>query len=392
MLLMEQLDLQGKRVLIREDFNVPMKDGKITHTARIEAALPTIRAAVQKGAKVLLLSHLGRPKEGEFSSAYSLQPIADYLSTCLDQTVRLVSIDEDLILNDGQVALLENVRFLKGEEENDLALAKALAAKADIFVMDAFAVAHRKQASTYGVAQYAPIACAGPLLQKELEAIHKVLVASEKPVLAIVGGSKVSTKLQLLNNLLDKVDVLVVGGGIANTFLAAMDLPIGESLYEPQLVHTAKTLIEKAASLGKTLWLPLDVVVAESLDSLQGTIKQRENVQSKDKIFDIGPQSCLDLEKHLKNAKTILWNGPVGVFEQPPFAQGTKALAEAIVASGAFSVAGGGDTLAAVEAFHVEHDISYLSTGGGAFLEALEGKKLPAVAILESRGQAPLYA
>lgn len=387
MLYMDNLSLDDKCVLIREDFNVPMKDGKILHTARIDAALPTIQKALQAGAKVILISHLGRPSEGVFSQDYSLRPIADYLSIVLNQPVKLFALNEAITLNKGEVALLENVRFLEGEQSNDPKLAQKLAALGDIFVMDAFAVAHRKQASTYGIAEYAKVACAGPLLHKELIAIDKVLQTAKKPVVAIVGGSKISTKLELLSNLLDKVDTLVVGGGIANTFLAARGFPVGSSLYEEALVPFARDLWEKAETLGKTLWLPTDVVVATSLEDQQGTVKSCDAVQNQDKIFDIGPTSRKSLQQTLKQAQTILWNGPVGVFEYPAFAEGTKALAQGIVASHAFSVAGGGDTLSAIEMCQIEPYISYLSTGGGAFLEALEGKILPAVEILETRAK-----
>lgn len=386
MLTMEEVSLKDKWVLIREDFNVPMAHGHITHTARIDCALPTIKKVQALGAKIILMSHLGRPKEGHFDSALSLAPIAAYLRECLHQNVPLFQLSEEIpALKSGEVALLENVRFLPGEEENSPALAKKLASLCEVFVMDAFAVAHRAQASTCGVGEFAPIACAGPLLQKELQAIDKILGEPKPPVVAIVGGSKVSTKLKLLTNLLDKVDVLVVGGGIANTFLAAKEYPIGDSLYEPELVATAKTLLEKANAQGKIIWLPEDVVVAPDLTADKATIKNCQEVVKGDKIFDIGPISQQNLAKTIQAAKTILWNGPVGVFEQAAFEEGTKYLANAIANSSAFSVAGGGDTLAAIEQFQVADKISYLSTGGGAFLEALEGVTLPAVAVLESR-------
>jgi len=385
MLTMDKVSLKDKIVLIREDFNVPMKNGHITHTARIDAALPTIKQASEMGAKIILMSHLGRPEEGHFDPAFSLAPIATYLRECLKQPVPLFQLGEALpAIKSGEVALLENVRFLAGEERNAPELAKKLAALCDVFVMDAFAVAHRAQASTCGVAEFAPIACVGPLLQNELDAIHSVLVNPLHPVVAIVGGSKVSTKLKLLTNLLDKVDVLVVGGGIANTFLAANGLPVGDSLFEPELVPTAKALLEKAKAQHKTIWLPEDVVVAPDMEGT-ATIKSCTNVENGEKIFDIGPVSRQNLSKVIQNAKTILWNGPVGVFEVASFQEGTKSLADAIAKTSAFSVAGGGDTLAAIEQFQVEDNISYLSTGGGAFLEALEGKSLPAVAVLESR-------
>lgn len=385
MLTMEKVPLKDKVVLIREDFNVPMKNGHITHTARIDAALPTIKKAMEMGAKIILMSHLGRPEEGHFDAAFSLAPIAAYLRECLKQPVPLFQVGETVpLLKSGEVALLENVRFLPGEERNAPELAKKLAALCDVFVMDAFAVAHRAQASTCGVAEFAAIACAGPLLQKELNAIHSVLVQPHRPVVAIVGGSKVSTKLKLLTNLIDKVDVLVVGGGIANTFLAADGVPIGDSLFEPDLIAIAKALLEKAKLQRKTIWLPTDVVVAPQMDGMAIT-KPCTEVKTGEKIFDIGPLSQQSLAQVIEQAKTILWNGPVGVFEVPSFQAGTRSLADAIAKSSAFSVAGGGDTLAAIEQFQVEDKVSYLSTGGGAFLEALEGKSLPAVAVLELR-------
>lgn len=388
MIMMDQLDLQGKRVLIREDFNVPMANGNITHTARIDAALPTIQKALKNGAKIILMSHLGRPKAGQFTAEYSLQPVADYLSQCLGQKVPLFQLNEKIALSAGQVALLENVRFLTGEEENDPNLAQKLAALADIFVMDAFAVAHRAQASTVGVAQYAPIACAGPLLHQELAAIHQVLESPQKPILAIVGGSKISTKLNILKHVLSKVDVLVVGGGIANTFLAAKGYPVGDSLYEKDLLPIAQNLMNQAALAHKQIWLPTDVVVGTELSAqAQALIKAANAVLPGEKIFDIGPQSQSQLAQLISQAQTILWNGPVGVFECAPFAPGTHKLAQAIAQSKAFTVAGGGDTLAAIEQFAVSEKISYLSTGGGAFLEALEGKTLPAVAALLTRAK-----
>lgn len=388
MLLMNDVDLSNKTVLIREDFNVPMQDGKITHSIRIDAALPTLRAALTKGAKVLVMSHLGRPVEGQFDPQFSLQPIADYLEKALGQAVPLVNIESMPTMLPSQIALLENVRFLKGEEKNTEGLARKLANLCDIFVMDAFAVAHRAQASTVGVAEYAPKVCAGPLLQKELSALKKIFDHPQQPVLAIVGGSKVSTKLQILTNLLDKVDILVLGGGIANTFLKAKGLPIGDSLYEADLVPTASELMIKAQRLGKKIWLPEDVIVSDKIDHQAITQNKLVNeVSAGDKILDIGSLAQKSLFDVIKTAKTILWNGPIGVFEFAPFAAGTKALAEAIAASTAFSVAGGGDTLAAIEQFKVADGISYQSTGGGAFLEALEGITLPAVSILQERSR-----
>ncbi len=383
MLLMDDLDLYDKRVLIREDFNVPMCDGKITHTARIDSALPTLQKALQSGAKVIVMSHLGRPKEGKFDPQYSLKPVAEYLSQKLSKPVPVFSIETPPKLQPGEIALLENVRFLEGEEENSKVLSKKMAALGDIFVMDAFAVAHRTQASTCGVAQCSSKACAGPLLYKEIAAIDAITRRPIPPVVAIVGGSKVSTKITLLENLLSKVNTLVVGGGIANTFLAAMNISIGQSLYEPQYVPVAKKLLNLAKQTGKLILLPEDVVVAESLEQKEGIIKSLSEIGPNEKIFDIGPQSQSKLHELLQEAKTILWNGPVGVFEMPAFSQGTKSLALSIAQSEAFSVAGGGDTLAAVEKFKIEQGVSYLSTGGGAFLEALEGRELPAVAVLK---------
>lgn len=388
MLNMVDLDLNNKVVLIREDFNVPMADGKISHSARIEAAIPTLRLALKKGAKVIVMSHLGRPTEGQFDAQFSLKPIAEYLCTALEQPVPLCDVDNIPSMSPSEIVLLENVRFLKGEEKNQPELSKKLANLCDIFVMDAFAVAHRAQASTVGVAEYAKVVCAGPLLQKELEALKKIFDHPQKPVLAIVGGSKVSTKLQLLTNLLDKVDILVLGGGIANTFLKAKGLPIGDSLFEADLVPTAAELLLKAKQLGKTIWLPEDVVISDKIDNqAKATIKLVNEVGAGDKILDIGPLAQASLSETIGQAKTILWNGPVGVFELTPFASGTKALANAIANSNAFSVAGGGDTLAAIEQFKVTTGISYLSTGGGAFLESLEGITLPAVFILQKRSQ-----
>jgi len=388
MLNMVDLVLNNKTVLIREDFNVPMADGKISHSARIDAALPTLRQALAMGAKVIVMSHLGRPTEGQYDAQFSLKPIAEYLSNALGQPVPLCDIDSLPSLSSSEIVLLENVRFLKGEEKNTPELARKLASLCDIFVMDAFAVAHRAQASTVGVAEYANVVCAGPLLQKELEALKKIFDHPKKPVLAIVGGSKVSTKLQLLTNLLDKVDILVLGGGIANTFLKAQGLAIGDSLFEADLVPTAKELLLKAQRLGKKIWLPEDVVVSDQIDNqAKTTIKLVNEVSAGDKILDIGTRAQISLSDTIKLANTILWNGPIGVFELAPFAEGTKALANAIANSDAFSVAGGGDTLAAIEQFKVTEGISYLSTGGGAFLESLEGITLPAVSILQERSQ-----
>lgn len=380
--LMQDMELKGKRVLIREDLNVPIKDGAVTSDARIRAALPTILAAREAGAKVILMSHLGRPTEGEFDTAFSMAPVAEHLSGLLDQKVSLV---EDwklgVELNDGDVALLENVRFNPGEKKDDETLAKAYAGLCEIFVMDAFGTAHRAQASTHGVAKFAPVACAGPLLAGELSALEKALAEPARPMVAIVGGSKVSTKLTVLETLSDKVDQLVVGGGIANTFLAAAGKPVGKSLCEHDLIPAAKSLMEKTS-----IPLPVDVVTGKEFsESTEAEHKLADQVVEDDMIFDIGPEAAEDIATILKDAGTILWNGPVGVFEFDQFGGGTEALSLAIAESEAFSLAGGGDTLAAIDKYDIADNISYISTGGGAFLEYVEGKTLPAVAVLEAR-------
>jgi phosphoglycerate kinase len=384
--LMDDLDLAGRRVLIREDLNVPLKDGRVSSDARIQAALPTIRAAAAAGARVLLMSHLGRPTEGEFDPAFSLAPVAEHLAGLLGQPVRLVSEwREGVELADGEIALLENVRFNPGEKKDDEALARAYAELCDVFVMDAFGTAHRAQASTHGVARFAPEACAGPLLAGELEALEKALSNPARPMVAIVGGSKVSTKLTVLETLADKVDQLVVGGGIANTFLAASGKPVGKSLCEQDLIPAAQALMAKTE-----IPLPADVVTGrEFSESAKAELKSADAVEADDMIFDIGPQAAAAIAATLKSAGTILWNGPVGVFEFEQFAGGTRALAEAIAGSGAFSLAGGGDTLAAIDKFGIADKVSYISTGGGAFLEYVEGKTLPAVAMLEQRYASP---
>ena len=384
---MADLDLANQRVLIREDLNVPVKDGRVTSAKRIQAALPTIQLAVNKGAKVILLSHRGRPTEGEFDQDQSLQPIADYL---IDECNLKVRLQKDWLsgveFNADEIVLCENVRFQKGEKSNDDQLAKQMASLCDIYVMDAFGTAHRAQASTHGVAKFAPIACAGPLLKKELDSLEKALSNPKRPMVAIVGGSKVSTKLTVLETLLDKVDQLIVGGGIVNTFLAATGKPVGKSLYEADLVDTAKTLIANAQQENTHIPLPTDVVCAkEFTEDAEAEVKSADDVLADDLILDIGPQSASQLATLMQDAGTIVWNGPVGVFEFEAFANGTKVMAEAIANSAAFSIAGGGDTLAAVDKFGLEEKISYISTGGGAFLEYLEGKKLPAVEILEQR-------
>lgn len=390
MLSMEGAPLSNQWVLIREDFNVPMQAGRITDTTRIDAALETLRLAISQQAKVIVMSHCGRPEAGQFDAKYSLKPVADYLSQCVGQPVPLFALEDPRPdLQPGQIALLENVRFLPGEMENSPALAKQLAALCDVFVMDAFAVAHRAQASTSGVIQAAPKAVAGPLLLRELAAIEKIMRQPERPVAAIVGGAKVSTKLSLLENLLEKVDILVLGGGIANTFLAAQQYPVGDSLYEPNLAAVANALLKKAEAQHKKIWLPMDVVVASELsDTAHAQVKKVSEVQPEDKILDIGPASCADLTACLQSAKTILWNGPMGAFEFVPFAAGTKALALAVANSAAYTVAGGGDTLAAIAAFGIQDKLSYVSTGGGAFLESLEGKTLPAVLALQQKQNA----
>ncbi|WP_312842631.1 phosphoglycerate kinase [Stutzerimonas nitrititolerans] len=379
---MTDLDLQGKRVLIREDLNVPVKDGVVKSDARILASLPTIRLALEKGAAVLVCSHLGRPEEGVFSEEDSLKPVADYLSKALNREVPLVRDYLDGVeVKPGELVLLENVRFNPGEKKNTDELAQKYAALCDVFVMDAFGTAHRAQGSTHGVAKFADIACAGPLLAAELDALGKALKSPAKPMAAIVAGSKVSTKLDVLNSLSQVCDQLIVGGGIANTFLAAAGFPVGKSLYEADLVDTAKAIAAKVS-----VPLPVDVVVAKAFaEDAEATVKAVGEVAEDDMILDIGPQTAANFAELLKSSKTILWNGPVGVFEFDQFGNGTKVLAEAIAESPAFSIAGGGDTLAAIHKYGVGERISYISTGGGAFLEFVEGKVLPAVEVLEQR-------
>jgi len=380
--LMTELDLASKRVLIREDLNVPIKDGQITSDARLKAALPTIQQAVKAGAKVIVMSHLGRPSEGEYNLEFSMEPVARYLSGLLGQAVKLEqSWTNGIEMNDGDVVMLENVRFNPGEKKNDDTLAKAYAKLCDIFVMDAFGTAHRAQASTHGVAKFAPVACAGPLLANELNALQKALAAPTPPVAAIVGGSKVSTKLMVLETLSERVDQLIVGGGIANTFLAAAGKPVGKSLYEADLIPAAQALMEKVS-----IPLPTDVVVGKVFsETAEATVKSVDDVAEDDMIFDIGPDSSAKLAELLQSMGTIIWNGPVGVFEFDQFGEGTRTLSLAIAKSHAFSIAGGGDTLAAVDKYDIADQVSYISTGGGAFLEYVEGKELPAVAILEQR-------
>ena len=379
---MTDLDLNGKRVFIRADLNVPVKDGKVTSDARIRATIPTLKLALEKGAKVMVTSHLGRPTEGEFTPEDSLQPVVDYLNEHLDVPVRLVRDYLDGVeVNAGEIVVLENVRVNKGEKKNDPELGKKYAALCDVFIMDAFGTAHRAQASTYGVAEFAPVACAGPLLAAELDALGKALKEPARPMVAIVGGSKVSTKLEVLNSLSKIADQIIVGGGIANTFIAAAGHNVGKSLYEADLIPVAKEL---AASTD--IPVPVDVRVGtEFSETAPATEKSVTEVKDDESIFDIGDKSAEQLAEIIKNAKTVLWNGPVGVFEFPNFRKGTEIISHAIANSDAFSIAGGGDTLAAIDLFGIADKISYISTGGGAFLEFVEGKVLPAVEILEKR-------
>jgi len=385
---MTDLDLAGKRVLIREDLNVPINDGKVTSDARIRASMPTITHAANAGAKVMLMSHVGRPTEGEFSEENSLQPVADHLSGLLGKPVRLIRdyLDGGFDVADGEVVLLENVRFNAGEKKNEETLSKKYAALCDIYVMDAFGTAHRAQASTHGAGVYAPVACAGPLLAGELDALGKALHNPKRPMVAIVGGSKVSTKLTVLESLSKIVDQLVVGGGIANTFIAAAGYPVGKSLYEADLIDTCKRLTADAEARGGSIPVPTDIVCAKEFSpTAAATLKPADECLDDDMIFDIGPDSAAVLAEIIKNAGTIVWNGPVGVFEFDQFGEGTKAISLAIAESAGFSIAGGGDTLAAVDKYDIADKVSYISTGGGAFLEFLEGKELPAVAMLEAR-------
>ncbi|MER3547121.1 MAG: phosphoglycerate kinase [Rhodanobacteraceae bacterium] len=386
---MTDLDLRNKRVLIREDLNVPIKDGVITSAQRLEAVLPTLREALDKGAAVMVMSHLGRPKEGAFSQTDSLQPVAQWLSRALGKPVKLVRdyLDGVEVLP-GEIVLLENCRMNPGESKDDEALAKKYAALCDVFVMDAFGTAHRAQASTHGVAKFAKIACAGPLLAAELDALGRALQNPKRPLLAIVAGSKVSTKLTLLENLVSKVDQLIVGGGIANTFIAAMGYNVGTSLYEADLLEAARKVMVQAKMRGVEVPIPDDVVVAPAFAAdAPAAVKRIDQVGKNEMILDIGPETAARYAQRVKAAGTVVWNGPVGVFEFDAFGHGTETLARAIAESDAFSIAGGGDTLAAVDKYGVESGISYISTGGGAFLEFLEGKTLPAVAVLESRGK-----
>ncbi|MEZ5472640.1 MAG: phosphoglycerate kinase [Marinicella sp.] len=383
--LMTDLDLDNKKVLIRQDLNVPINNGTITSDQRIKASLPTIKLALEKGAAVILMSHLGRPTEGQPESAFSLQPVADYLSLALNEKVHLIKDWYDEVpVEKGEVVLLENVRFNLGEKANDDKLAKRMANLCDVFVMDAFGTAHRAQASTYGVAKYAPVACAGPLLAHELASLAKGLENPQRPMLAIVGGSKVSTKLTVLESLSKKVDQLIVGGGIANTFIAAAGHPVGKSLCEVDLIENARRLIKQAKEAGSDIPIPVDVVVSTAFsEDAQALIKNVDEVGPYEMILDIGPKTAAKYAEMAEKAGTVIWNGPVGVFEFDQFAEGTRTLAHGIANGQGFSMAGGGDTLAAVDKYKIKDKLSYISTGGGAFLEFLEGKKLPAVAILE---------
>ena len=382
MKLMSDLSLENQRVLIREDLNVPVRDGVVTSDARLRAALPTIEQAHAQGAAVMLMSHLGRPEEGDPDASFSLAPVAACLSQLLGKQVTLTQDWESAAPDPGEILLLENVRFNAGEKANDPALAKRYAALCDVFVMDAFGTAHRAQASTHGVAEFAPTACAGPLLAAELDALERALTSPAPPMLAIVGGSKVSTKLTVLESLAQKCDSLIVGGGIANTFLAAAGYPVGKSLCEHDMLDTARALMQTTS-----IPLPVDLVVATAFDqAAEATVKLASEVSDEDMILDIGPQAAQGIAEQLMKAGTILWNGPVGVFEFEQFSGGTRTVAQAIAASEGFSLAGGGDTLAAIDQFGIADNVSYISTGGGAFLEYVEGKTLPAVAMLASRG------
>jgi phosphoglycerate kinase len=386
---MADLDLSGKRVLIRQDLNVPIKEGKITSMKRINASVPTLRLALEKGAAVIVMSHLGRPTEGEYAEEFSLKPVAAALSEALGMEVPCVANWLDgLNVRPGQVVLCENVRFNKGEKKDDEALGKKMAALCDVFVMDAFGTAHRAQATTSAVARFAPVACAGPLMVQELEALGKALGTPARPVVGIIGGSKVSGKLTLLDNLSSKVDRLIVGGGIANTFIRAAGFNVGKSLYEEELVAEAKRLMEVAKAAGGEIPVPVDVVVGKEFsETAEAVLKPVDAVADDEMILDIGPATSKLYDEILSKAGTIVWNGPVGVFEIDQFGAGTKALCESVANSPAFSIAGGGDTVSAVGKYKVADRISYISTGGGAFLEFLEGKVLPAVAVLEERAK-----
>ncbi|MDG2252848.1 MAG: phosphoglycerate kinase [Methylophilaceae bacterium] len=381
-------NIKDKRVFIRADLNVPMRSGNISSTNRIQASLPTIKYALKSGAKVMITSHLGRPEEGYFNEEDSLAPVAHYLSQILDMKIPLIKdwTIKEFTVESGEMVVLENCRFNVGEKENDTVLSKTYADLTDIFVMDAFGTAHRKQASTYGIAEFCPQVCAGMLFAKELEALDKVMSIPKSPMVAIVGGSKVSTKLKVLDSLSDKVDQLILGGGIANTFLKAQGYNIGMSLCEDEFIPSAKKIIQKLESRGATLPVVTDVVCGKKFHENEvAVVKNIKNLESDDIIFDLGPISMISITKKIKQARTILWNGPIGVFEFKQFSKGTETLALAVANSMAFSLAGGGDTIAAIEAFGMEKNISYVSTAGGAFLEFVEGKKLHAIEILERR-------
>ncbi len=385
---MADLDIAGKRVLIRQDLNVPVQNGEVSSDQRIRASMPTIRRCIESGVRLMIMSHLGRPTEGVAEDRYSLKPVADYLSAALGKNIRLISdyLQVPPVVSDGEVVLLENVRFNPGEKADDEALSRQYAGLCDIYVMDAFGTAHRAQASTHGVGLFAPVACAGPLLIAELEALEQALDNPQRPFVAIVGGSKVSSKLTVLDTLLQTVDLLIPGGGIANTFIAACGYNVGNSLVEEDLIPQARRLIEVAGSAGKEIPIPVDVVCGKEFSpETQAVVKAVDAVADDDMIFDIGPQTVARYAKMMQSAATIVWNGPVGVFEFDQFGEGTRILAQAIASSNAFSIAGGGDTLAAVDKYGISDQISYISTGGGAFLQFLEGKHLPAVTMLEAR-------
>lgn len=388
MKLLKELPLAGQRVLIRQDLNVPLKEGAISSDKRIRASVPTLQYAIEAGARVLVMSHLGRPVEGQPEAESSLAPVAERLGELLGQKVRLISdyLETAPEVAEGEVVLLENVRFNVGEKADDDELGKRYASLCDVYAMDAFGTAHRAQASTHSVGMHAPVACAGPLLAAELDALNAALDNPRRPLVAIVGGSKVSTKLQVLSSLVEKVDQLIVGGGIANTFIAAAGHEVGKSLYEPDLVAEAASLMKRAQARGAAIPIPTDVVCAEELaEGVPVEARAASDVQANDLILDIGPETASALADMLREAGTIVWNGPVGVFEIDAFGEGTRVLSEAVAASSAFSIAGGGDTLAAVDKYGIEDQVSYISTGGGAFLEFIEGKTLPAVAMLNSR-------
>lgn len=383
---LQDIDVKDKKVLMRLDLNVPIKEGKITSDARIQAALPTIKMALEKGGAVMIMAHLGRPVEGEYDESFSLAPVASYLSEALAQEVKLVKdyLDNAPQVQSGQVVLLENVRFNKGEKKNDAGLAKQYARLADVFVSDGFGVVHRAQASTHGVAEYVEIACAGPLVAKEVETLKSILLNPKRPMLAIVGGAKVSSKLLVLKAFIDKVDTLIPGGGIANTFMAAKGYNVGSSLYEPDLLNEAREMLALAKEKGVNVVLPVDVVVADEFsENAKTATKSIEDVAENEMILDVGPQTAELFARVIGQMQTIIWNGPVGVFEMKPFSQGTQRLAQAIAESEGFSFAGGGDTIAAINQFNIEDKVDYVSTGGGSMLEYIEGKTLPGLAVLE---------